>query len=124
LKLNNLNEAATQINVVRARAAASSGAVAAMTANTLTDLTNTGIDYILDERTRELAGEQMRWMDLVRTGKLVERVKLYNNTAATTGATVPNPQPFHVLRPIPQGQIDASRDLTQDNEKYPQNPGY
>jgi starch-binding outer membrane protein, SusD/RagB family len=123
-KLGNIPVAADLINVVRTRAAANPAAVTAMTATTLTDLTNRGIDYILDERTRELAGEQTRWTDLVRTGKLVERVKLYNNSPARPGAEVPNPQPHHVLRPIPQGQIDASVDPTTDNNKYPQNPGY
>jgi hypothetical protein len=123
-KLDELETAADLINVVRTRAAANAGAIPNMTANTLADLTADGIDYILDERTRELAGEQMRWMDLVRTGKLVERVNLYNNTPARPGAEVPNPQPHHVLRPIPQGQIDSSIDLTQEDGKYPQNPGY
>lgn len=33
------------------------------------------IDFILDERARELAGEQQRFFDLKRTGKLIERVK-------------------------------------------------
>ncbi len=103
LKLNRVSEAADMINVVRTRAAVNGGAVAAMTANTLTDLTTNGIDYVLDERTRELAGEQMRWFDLVRTGKLVERVKKYNNRPAAPGTinadgsitgsaqTLPNP---------------------------------
>jgi hypothetical protein len=124
LRLGNVEDAADLINVIRTRAAANAGAVANMTANTLDDLNDRGIDYILDERTRELAGEQMRWMDLVRTGKLIERVNLYNNQPARTGATIPNPQSFHVLRPIPQGQIDASIDPTQEDLKYPQNPGY
>jgi hypothetical protein len=124
LKLNDLNEAANLINVVRTRAAANGGTVAAMTANTLTDLTANGIDYILDERARELCGEQMRWFDLVRTGRLIARVNAYNGTAARPGATVPNPQAFHLLRPIPQIQIDASIDPTAGDGKYPQNPGY
>lgn len=124
LGLSNPSEAANLINVVRTRAAANPGAVAAMTANTLSDVTARGIDYILDERTRELAGEHMRWMDLARTKKLIERVKLYNNTPARPGAEIPNPLDFHVLRPIPQGQIDSSIDPSQADRKYPQNPGY
>lgn len=136
LRLNNLTESADLINVVRTRAATSAGAVAAMTANTLTDLTADGIDYILDERTRELAGEQMRWFDLVRTGKLIERVSKFNNkpampgtinadgTITGTGQLVPAPQAFHILRPIPQIQIDGAVDPTSDGGKYPQNVGY
>lgn len=124
LGLNNPAEAANLINVVRTRAAANPDAVPAMTANTLSDLTARGIDYILDERTRELAGEHMRWMDLAKTKKLIERVKLYNNTPARPGAEIPNPLDFHVLRPIPQRQIDSSIDPSQPDNKYPQNPGY
>jgi hypothetical protein len=123
-KLGNIGEAASLINVVRTRAAVNTGAVAAMTATTEADLTARGIDYILDERSRELAGEQMRWFDLVRTGKLVQRVNLYNNKAAVAGQTVPSPQAHHVLRPIPQRQIDGAVDPTSENGKYPQNPGY
>lgn len=71
------------------------------------------LDFILDERTRELCGENMRWLDLVRTNKLLERVRLHNPEAA------PHIQPKHVLRPIPQTQIDA---VTTGN-RYSQNPG-
>src|SRR5690606_41623472 len=65
------------------------------------------IDYILDERTRELCGEQLRWLDLVRTQKLVERVRKHGFfTTKWTNHTLPkdNIQDFHVLRPIPQKQ--------------------
>ncbi len=61
-----------------------------------------GIDYILDERTRELLGENLRWWDLVRTGKLLERVKLYNGDAKA------NIQDKHILRPIPLDQINRT----------------
>jgi hypothetical protein len=59
-------------------------------------------EFITEERERELIGEQSRWLDLKRWGILIERVKLYNPQAA------PNIQSFHVLRPIPQNQIDRA----------------
>lgn len=102
--------AAKYINAVRERAAYPTGKAAAMD---ITPATVT-LDYILDERARELAGEQTRWLDLVRTNKLIERVKLYNPDAGV------NIKDKHILRPIPQSQID--RIITGD--RYPQNPGY
>ena len=71
------------------------------------------IDFILDERARELATEYQRFFDLKRTDKLVERVRAHNPDAA------PNIQPYHALRFIPQNQIDAMT----NSEGY-QNPGY
>ncbi len=70
------------------------------------------LDVILEERAKELAQEGKRWFDLVRTQKLVERVRLHNPQGA------PNIQDFHMLRPIPLTQIDRT---TTD---FPQNPGY
>ncbi len=70
------------------------------------------LDEVLNERARELAGESMRWFDLVRTHTLVSRVRLYN---AEGGANI---QPYHALRPIPQTQIDRT------TTPFPQNPGY
>ena len=78
------------------------------------------INVILDERARELCGEQQRWFDLKRTGKLLDRVKLYNGTAKA------NIQSFHVLRPIPQPQMDAITNKTggPDPNGFWQNTGY
>lgn len=75
------------------------------------------METIIEERARELAGEQTRWMDLKRWGLLVERVKKYNPQAA-------NIQPFHALRPIPQTQIDRSAKTTDGKSVFAQNPGY
>jgi hypothetical protein len=98
---NNVN-AATMINIIRSRA----GALPITPA----DIT---IDFIMDERTRELFGEWMRWYDLVRTKTLASRLALYN--------PIPNFNPSRdYLRPIPQTQID----LVNTGPKYPQNPGY
>jgi hypothetical protein len=103
-------DAVQYVNAVRERAAypSANSSVMDVTADKLT------LDFILDERSRELCGEMMRWTDLVRTGKLLERVKLHN----TDGKN--NIKPFQVLRPIPQTQIDA----TITGTPYTQNPGW
>jgi len=107
--LTNMQAAADNINVLRTRAA-KPGRVAAMQV-TPAQIT---LDFILDERARELAGEQLRWFDLKRTGKLIERITAHNPDNAV------NIKPFHVLRPIPQNQIDA----VTNREEFRQNEGY
>ncbi len=99
-------DAATHFNTVRARAAFPGREIPLITPGEL------DIDAILDERARELVGEKHRWIDLKRTGTLVERVRAHNPFASQ------NIQDHHLLRPIPQSQIDRT---TND---YPQNPGY
>jgi hypothetical protein len=71
------------------------------------------IDYLLDERSRELAGEALRWFDLKRTHKLVERAKKYNPDALYISE-------IHNLRPIPVSEL-----LKVTNpDVFKQNPGY
>lgn len=72
------------------------------------------LDFILDERARELAGEQIRWFDLKRTGKLLD----YTRVDAPDNAV--NLRDYHVLRPIPQTQLDAVTNKTE----FVQNQGY
>jgi hypothetical protein len=113
-----LQQAADMINVLRSRAALKSNQTpgqyaTALVAQQITSAQVT-LDFILDERSRELFAEDTRWWDLSRTKKLVERVLLHNPEA---GPTV---QPFNMLRPIPQSQID----LVTEGPKYPQNQGY
>ncbi|MEM6814929.1 MAG: RagB/SusD family nutrient uptake outer membrane protein [Bacteroidota bacterium] len=76
-------------------------------------LSQIDINTILDERGRELSGETKRWFDLVRTETLVERVRAFNPSSAAE-----NIQDYHVLRPIPQSEIDVNTSL------FDQNPGY
>jgi len=101
-KKGDKTNAAADINVVRTRANA-------------TPVTpgNVDIDYILDERSRELAGEEPRRLTLSRLGLLYDRVIKYNPISA------PTIQPFNNLLPIPQNAIDANSAI-----KFPQNDGY
>ncbi len=107
-------EALPLVNAVRQRAVRKGVAPAMMNA-TLADLS---IDFLLDERSRELAGEQMRWFDLVRpmpgspNGKLVERVKRYNKEAA------PGIRDCHTVRPIPTTQLERSDPPIAQNPCY------
>ncbi|GAB2500732.1 MAG: RagB/SusD family nutrient uptake outer membrane protein [Cytophagales bacterium] len=105
-----LAEATETINVVRRRAAwPGKEAEMEITPDEFT------FEFLMEERARELTGEQTRWLDLKRWGNLVQRVKQYNPQAA------PNIQDFHTLRPIPQNQIDRA---AGNQEGFPQNPGY
>jgi hypothetical protein len=105
------DEAVPFVNAVRERAA-KPGHEAEMRI-TAADL---DLEFILAERARELFGEGHRWFDLVRFDKLVEYVRARNADAA------PNIQEHHVLRPIPQAQIDLT--INEDGSPFPQNPGY
>ncbi len=107
LQIGKKTEATAAINAVRQRAAWP-GKKDAMkiTEDQLT------FDLIMEERARELAGEQTRWLDLKRWGKLVERVKAHNPQAQAVADK-------HYVRPIPQTQIDRAEKGT-----FTQNPGY
>lgn len=109
LNLGNASESVEYFNAIRRRAA-----YPGHEADMEVEAGEMTIDLILDEKAREFAGEQIRWFDLKRTGKLVERVKLYNPDAAA------NIQPFHNLRPIPQAQLDA----ISNKDEFTQNEGY
>ncbi|GAC1590780.1 MAG: RagB/SusD family nutrient uptake outer membrane protein [Hymenobacter sp.] len=102
VKQNNPTGAAASINVLRTRAQA-----AQVTASQMT------LDFILDERARELIGEEQRRLTLMRTGTLVDRATRLNGSAIT-GLTSK-----HLLLPVPQSEIDRNV-----NAKLTQNPGY
>ncbi|MDN3580317.1 RagB/SusD family nutrient uptake outer membrane protein [Mucilaginibacter flavus] len=115
LKTGNSLKALQYFNTIRTRAAnpgtnPDTGVSYAteMQVNTLT------IDDILDERLRELTGEEFRWFELKRTGTLVRRTLAYNEEAKAANALKAN----NLLRPIPQAVIDLNRST------FPQNPGY
>lgn len=102
--------AAADINVIRTRAEANPVSVVDVT-----------LDYILDERMRELGVEEKRRLTLMRTGKLYERVMKcnpYYANAETNGDGVGMLEKYN-LWPIPQSAIEANKDAVLE-----QNPGY
>ncbi len=80
---------------------------------------NVTLDYILDERARELITEENRRETLMRTGKLIERTRKYNRIASGERNGVLGIQDYNVLLPFPQIVIDANVGY-----KMEQNPGY
>lgn len=103
LAKGDLTSAANDINVIRARANAPLA--------TPGDIT---IDYILDERARELFGEEYRQLTLGRLGLRVERTQKFGYLPATTSIADRNN-----LFPIPQSVIDRNTEAVIE-----QNPGY
>lgn len=99
----NLSGSADDINSLRRRAHAPE----------ISDA-DVNLDLILDERARELTGEENRRFTLMRTGKLIERNLLYNPSS------VGNISEKHNLFPIPQVEIDRMK----DSPNFKQNPGY
>jgi hypothetical protein len=107
----NIQKAAEYVNIVRHRAA-TPGHETDMEVNP-DDIT---LDFILDERGRELMGEMHRWYDLKRTGKLFERMNNPDISPATAGKF----KDYHALRPIPRDQLTN----VSNPAEFTQNPGY
>lgn len=95
-------KAADDINVIRGRAHAKP-----------VEASKVDMNYILDERMRELGIEEKRRLTLVRTGMLYERVVKCNPFYAD------QMQKHYALFPIPYTEIEANQAGTIE-----QNPGY
>lgn len=95
-------KAAEDINMVRRRSNASD-----------VDPVDVNIDYILDERMRELGVKEKRRLTLMRLGLLYDRVVRFNPYSASEMLETYN------LWPIPAGDIERNTTKVLD-----QNPGY
>lgn len=80
-------------------------------------VSNVTLDMLLEERRKEFAGENLRWDDLVRTGKVVEVMNAWIGEEDSSGKMEPVKNEF-IIYPIPQDQLDVKAGL------YEQNPGY
>lgn len=100
LGANNPGLAANDINEVRARSSAPP-----------VSSSEVDIEYILDERARELYWEENRLQTLMRLGKLVERTNRYNDFLTYYD--------HQNLWPIPQSEIEKNTEAVLE-----QNPGY
>jgi hypothetical protein len=83
------------------------------------------LNFIMNERTRELNGEFHRWEDLSRTKLLIRRTMLFNTETAASNTL----KEHHLLRPIPQSFIDGlinddGSALTDEQKAALQNPVY
>lgn len=114
LQLGNKANAATYINVLRTRAArktpVNQTAAMQITANDVT------LDFILDERAREFAGEQQRWFDVKRT----KNVGNFSTYIKARNPDITAVQDAYRLRPIPQEELQA----LLNGADFGQNPGY
>jgi hypothetical protein len=103
LNKGNTIAAAADLNVVRARAQATPVLPA-----------DVNIDYILDERARELFGEEFRVLTLGRLGLIYDRTKRFGSAESAASVKITNN-----LLPIPQSAIDLN-----EGAPFAQNPGY
>lgn len=107
VKQGNTSGAAASINVLRTRAQAPQVSASQMT-----------LDFVLDERARELLAEENRREELVRTKTLLQRVAAHNTDGPSqrqiVGLTANN-----LLLPIPLNEIQLNSQAVLE-----QNPGY
>lgn len=122
MQQGNKQGAADDINVLRDRAFKNYREQTGLSTAGHVEASQIDMDFILDERARELVGEENRRMTLVRTQTLAERWEKYSDK----GDKVPENKlstgfdpDIHVLFPIPLTEIQLNKDATLE-----QNYGY
>lgn len=122
IQQNNLAGAAEDINVLRDRAFKTYRAESGNAEAGKVTAAQMNMDFLLDERIRELVGEENRRYTLCRTGKLAERVKMMMDKWAESTASKAISgfdASKHTLLPIPLSEIQLNKDANLE-----QNPGY
>jgi len=122
VRLTKFTEAVADINVVRNRAKAVPATVADVNTTGVSGVA--GLDYVLDERIRELGIEEKRRLTFARLGEdiFIKRVVAYNpyySGKYGDRATDVTFSKTYTLYAIPQSAIDANKDA-----KLEQNYGY
>ena len=122
IQQGNTAGAAEDINVLRDRAFKTYRAESGNATAGKVSAAQMTMDFLLDERIRELVGEENRRYTLCRTGKLAERVKMImekwpesTDSKKITGFDAAK----HTLLPIPLSEIQLNKDADLQ-----QNPGY
>lgn len=105
-EIGRTSEALTYLNQVRARARGGFPGILPDVVSTNQQEVRTAIWH---ERRVELALEQHRWFDLVRTGRAASVMQALGK---------PFVEGKHELFPIPQGEIDLSEGVLEQNEGY------
>jgi len=116
---SNMAGAAADINKLRDRAfkiARTNTGNATLGSVSASDIT---ADFILDERARELIGEENRRMTLVRTKKLADRIPMNGDTSPAGKVITGFDANKNILLPIPLSEIQMNKDA-----ELKQNPGY
>ena len=123
--LGQIGQAEGYLNNVRNRAGFANTTISAYSAKYTVsagfeDEFHKGIDFILDERARELYAENERWMDLRRTKQLVRYNIEFNSKISSLQDMSDDGEHAKLYRPIPQAEINANEALTAAD----QNLGY
>lgn len=123
--LGQAGQAEGYLNNVRNRAGLAATTISAYSAKytvsgAFEDEFHKGIDFILDERARELYAENERWMDLRRTKQLVRYNIEFNGKIGALLDMSSDGANAKLYRPIPQAEINANDALTTAD----QNLGY
>ena len=113
VQLGDQATAAKWVNDIRKRAAIPGQEAAMVVTPAQMD-----INFILDERGREFAGEEQRWYDLKRVFRTGEDWTAY---ILKYNPDLTQIMPYHRLRPIPLSELQAVPDPTAYGG---QNPGY